>query len=134
MGVKCESLFYLGNSASNESPFGLLRRLIICLVIQPSFLHCCFTSHEVILQCKIIAKDFAYLIYDIIFCLSLLGNICFKRQFSECQTAYVTTGTLHLQLKSNLSIYHSVTAPKTFPLGLFKIIFRDKYVIKLSGQ
>lgn len=74
------------------------------------------------------------LVYDITFCLSLLRNTCFKRQFSECQTAYATTGTLHLQLKSNLSIYHSVTAPKTFLLGLFKIIFRDKYVIKLSGQ
>lgn len=66
MGVKCESLFSLGNSVRNESPFALLRRLIIYLVIQPSFLHCCFTS-QVILQCNIIAKDFAYLIYFIFF-------------------------------------------------------------------
>jgi len=58
MEVKCGSLFYLGNSARNETPFAFLRRLTIYLVIQPSFLHCCLISHEVILQCNIIAKDF----------------------------------------------------------------------------
>lgn len=83
MGVKCESLFYLGNSVRNESPFALLRRSIIYLVIQPSFLHCCFTSHEVILQCNIIAKDFAYLIYFIFFCIATNVRISSKQKHLE---------------------------------------------------
>lgn len=72
--------------------------------------------------------------YDDNVYLSLLENFYFKRQFLKCQTAHMTTGMFHLQLKRNLSTYHSVTASKPFPLGFLKIIFRDKYIIKLSSQ